>query len=122
MPKKRSQSDKRPQHPDHQEQEEDLIDFSTDANTDKSIHVPKRSSKNTTSHPTPRKQADEWPSTKVSAMAHEKALLDEPIAESDQAYMRHEESEERVQVTLKRKRSGRKGKQSTYDLTPFLSY
>ena len=49
------------------------------------------------------------------------ALLDESIDEPGQENAALEQ-EERVQVTLKRKRKGKKGRSSTYDLTPFLSY
>ena len=48
-------------------------------------------------------------------------LLDEPIKEpgQDGALSAKEET---IQVTLRRKRKGRKGKSSTYDLTPHISY
>ncbi len=48
-------------------------------------------------------------------------LLDEPIKEPGQDGV-FSGKEETVQVTLRRKRKGRKGKSSTYDLMPFLSY
>ena len=48
----------------------------------------------------------------------EPSLLDQ----FDKEQVKRENAEGRVEVTLCRKRKGRKGRSTTYDLTPFLSY
>ena len=48
----------------------------------------------------------------------EPTLLDQ----IDEEQVKQEDGDRRIEVTLHRKRKGRKGRSTTYDLTPFLSY